>query len=258
MRERGGAIIGRALANAQGWKIGDVVPIRTSIWFKKDGTNSWDMKIMGIFDWQGEAGNTNVLYFHYDYFNEGKNIGRDQVGWLGVRLTDSSRAVEISRKVDALFANSSTETKTSSEKAFAQGFANQIGNIGTIVTVIVAAVLFTILLVTANTMSQSVRERTNEIAVMKTLGFTRASVTLLVLGESLLITLIGGGIGLLLGTVAVGGIGKQLEQYLPLMKIPPQAYGLGVVCMLVLGLLAGALPCLQAWQLKITDALRRA
>jgi putative ABC transport system permease protein len=258
LSERGGAIIGRALATARGWKVGDTIPLRTGIWFKKDGSNSWDMKISGIFDWKGEAGNTNVLYFHYDYFNEGKTIGRDQIGWMALRLIDANRAAQIAHAVDALFANSSTETKTASEKSFAQGFANQIGNIGTIVSVIVGAVLFTILLVTANTMAQSVRERTNEIAVMKTLGFSSASVTLLVLGEALLITLLGGGLGLLLGNLAVKGVGKAMEQFLPLMVIPPKAYTLGFACMLLLGLLSGVLPCLQAWQLKITDALRRA
>lgn len=258
LQERSGALVGRALANARGWKVGDVIPLRTGIWVRKDGSNTWDMKISGIFDWKGEAANTNLLYFHYDYFNEGVSFGKDQIGWIALRVTDPQRATEIGRKVDALFANSSTETKTSSEKAFAQGFVNQIGNIGTIVTVIVSAVLFTILLVTANTMGQSVRERTNEIAVMKTLGFSSLTTTLLVLGESLLITFIGGALGLLLGAFAVKGIRKAIEEFLPLMVIPARAYALGVICMLALGLLAGALPCWQAWQLKITDALRRA
>ncbi len=156
-----------------------------------------------------------------------------------------------------MFANSSAETKTSTEKAFVQSFANQMGNISAIVTVIVVAVFFTMLLVTANSMAQSVRERTSEIGVMKTLGFTSAAVTGLVLAESLLITFIGGLLGLALGSVFVKGVAEATKQFLPLMSVPPSAYVLGLGCMTLLGVLSGALPCWQAWQLKITDALRR-
>jgi putative ABC transport system permease protein len=258
LKDRRGALIGRSLAEARGWKVGDTIPLRSGIWTRKEGGNTWEFQISGITDWADGAGSTNVLYFHYDYFNEGLSFARDKIGWLAVRLTSPTLAMPASKAIDSLFANSSTETKTSSEKAFAQGFANQIGDIGTIVTVIVTAVLFTILLVTANTMGQSVRERTNEIAVMKTLGFSRASVTLMVLGEALLVTFMGGALGLLFGTFAVNAVGSALKQYLPLMMIPGRAYAIAIGCMLLLGLLSGALPCIQAWQLKITEALRRA
>lgn len=257
LKDRRGVLIGRSLAQTQGWKIGDTIPLRSGIWRRTDGGNTWEVTISGITDWAGGTGSTNVLYMHYDYFNEGLSYGRDQIGWIVMRLSSPALAVSVSKAVDTLFANSSTETKTSSEKAFAQGFVNQIGDIGSIVTVIVTAVLFTILVVTANTMVQSVRERTNEIAVMKTLGFTRTSVTWLVMGEALLITFIGGGLGLLLGKLAVDAVGQALQQYFPLMTIPGEAYALAFGCMLLLGLLSGALPCIQAWQLRITDALRR-
>ena len=255
MNVRNGALIGRAMADTMQWKVGDVVPIRSAIYFKKDGTNTWDMKIVGIFD--NQNGDTNGLYFHYDYFNEALP-NQNYIGWIGLRLKDKNQGAELAAKIDSMFANSAAETKTSTEKAFVQSFANQFGNISAIVTVIVVAVFFTMLLVTANSMAQSIRERTNEIGIMKTLGFSSTQVTALILAESLLITFIGGLIGLGLGALAVKGIAQAVKQFLPLMLVPLHAYALGLTCMVLLGVLSGALPCWQAWHLKITDALRKA
>lgn len=254
LRDRTGAVVGRSMAEAQGWKVGDVVPIRSSIFFKKDGTNTWDMRISGIFD--ATSGDTNGLYFHYEYFNESL-AQQNNIGWIGLRLKDKNQTTMVASKVDALFANSAAETKTSTEKAFIQGFANQFGNISKIVTVIVVAVFFTLLLVTANSMGQSIRERTSEIGVLKTLGFSSLQVTTLVLAESLLIVFIGGALGMALGTLFVTGIAEQVKQFLPLLSIPPSAYALAVLCMLILGVLSGAIPCWQAWRLRITEALRK-
>jgi putative ABC transport system permease protein len=254
LRDRTGALVGRSMADAMKWKVGDVVPIRSAIYFKKDGSNTWDMRIDGIFD--NASNDTNGLYFHYDYFNEAI-ILKDYIGWVGLKLADKNRATQVAAQIDALFANSPAETKTNTEKAFVQSFANQLGNISAIVTVIVVAVLFTLLLVTANSMAQSVRERTSEIGVMKTLGFSSMKVLWLVMAESLLVMLIGGALGLLLGAAAVSGIARVTRQYLPLLMVPPSAYALAIVCLILLGTLSGALPCWQAYQLKITDALRR-
>jgi putative ABC transport system permease protein len=254
LKDRTGALVGRSMADTMKWKVGDVVPIRSAIYFRKDGTNTWDMRISGIFD--NTNNDTNGLYFHYDYFNEGI-VYKDYIGWVGLKLKDRNRGTQVAAQIDALFANSPYETKTSTEKAFVQSFANQLGNISAIVTVIVVAVFFTLLLVTANSMAQSVRERTSEIGVMKTLGFSSLSVLWLVLAESLLITAIGGLLGLGLGTAAVNVIGQATRQYLPLLLVPAPAYVLGLVCLVILGVLSGALPCWQAYQLKITDALRR-
>ncbi len=258
LQQRDGALIGRALANTQHWKVGDVIPLRSSIWFKKDGSNTWNFKISGIFDVK-DTGDTSGLYFHYDYFNEaGLQAGKDFIGWVVLRVNDPKILNDVAHNIDAMFANSDTETKTSSEKDFAQGFANQMGNIGKIVAVIVVAVFFTLLLVVANTMSQAIRERTNEIGVLKTLGFSKMQVTSLILAEAILMTIMGGCIGMLIGGAAVKGIAHSLAQYLPMMAVPSYAYLLGFACMLLLGMLSGLLPCMQAWQLKITDALRRA
>jgi putative ABC transport system permease protein len=252
--DRGSAVVSRTLADRFGWKVGDTIPMRSNIFTNKNGGNVWDMKIAGIYD----ATNADQsIYFHYEYFNESRTFGRDEIGMVSVRLQDPDKAAEVSQKIDAMFANSPTETKTNTERAFMQSFANQMGNIGALVTAIASAVFFTMLLVTANTMGQSIRERINEIAVMKTLGFSSWSVTALVFGEALLVTAIGGFIGLGLAAMLSGLIAKVMATFFPVLGIGASTYVLGVVLVFVLGSCAAALPAAQAWRLKIVDALRR-
>lgn len=253
--DRTGAIVGPAIAKKFGWKVGDTIPLRSNIYTRSDGSNTWDMKIVGIY--QTTNGDNLSLYFQYDYLNESRSFGRNQIGWIAVRVTDTTRSEEIARKIDAMFANSSAETKTSTEKAFIQAFANQMGNIGAIVTAVASAVFFTMLLVIANAMGQSVRERTSELAVMKTLGFSNRQVTTMVLAEALLITLLGAAIGLAVAALASNGLGQLMQQYFPTLGMPASTYTIGAAIAIVLGALAGALPCAQAWRLKIVDALRK-
>jgi putative ABC transport system permease protein len=255
LAERTGAIVGSGLAERFGWKVGDTIPLRSNIFTNSDGTQVWQMKIMGIY--QATNGDTQSLYFHHDYLDESRTFNRDLIGWIVIRLNDPNQAVDVAKRVDALFANSSTETKTSTEKAFAQGWANQMGNIGAIVSAVASAVFFTMLLVIANTMGQSVRERTNELAVMKTLGFSSFAVTAMVIGEALLLTLLGAAIGLGLAFFASIGLAKMLGQFLPTIGMPPDTFVLGIAIALLLGAIASALPSAQAWQLRIVDALRR-
>jgi putative ABC transport system permease protein len=255
LKDRGSAIVGRVLAQRFGWNVGDTVPLRSNIWMRSDGTNIWPLKIAGIYN--AENGDNQGLYLQYEYFNESRALGRDSIGWVVERVEDPSRSEDIARRIDAMFANSSAETKTATEKAFIQGFANQLGNIGALLTAIASAVFFTMLLVTANTMGQSIRERLNEIAVLKTLGFSDRGVTSLVFAESLLITASGGILGLLLASGAVKALGAALQQYFPLIGMPPDAWTIGAALILVLGSLAAALPCYQAARLRIADALRQ-
>lgn len=251
-----GALVGEALARSNGWKLGDRIPLRSNIYRKRDGGDTWELVISGIYGMKN-GGDTGGLFLHYSYFNESLGFGRDRAGWVVLRVRDPARMSEIARRIDAMFANSNTETKTDNERAFVQGFINQVGNVGAIITAIVSAVFFTMLLVTANTMAQSIRERTSELAVMKTLGFTGQQVLTLVLAESLLITLLGGITGMLLATVASNAARHSMQQYLPLLMITTEAYALAAACMLALGLLAGATPAWQALRLNITTALRR-
>jgi putative ABC transport system permease protein len=174
-----------------------------------------------------------------------------------LKVADPARSGAIARDVDQLFANSAAESKTQTEKAFLQSFAAMLGNIGKIVTGIVSAVLFSMLLVTANTMAQSIRERVSELAVLKALGFSRRGVGLMVLGESLLVTVLGGALGLFLGSGFARGIGSKLP-FLQNFHTPPASIALGILLMLLLGLLAGLLPAVQAMRLQVATALRRA
>jgi putative ABC transport system permease protein len=254
--DRTGALVGRALATRFGWKVGDRIPLRSAFYFQNNGSSTWDLNVSAIFDVPN--GDTNALYFQYDYLNEGRRDGAVGVNWIAMRVDDPAQSPAIARKIDTMFANSNAETKTSTEQAFAQGFANQMGNIAAIVAAVATAVFFTMLLVTANTMAQSVRERTSELAVMKTMGFSSARVTSLVLAEALLITILGGALGLLLASVVAKGASAALEQFLPFFDVPPQTYLVGAGVMLALGLLSGALPAVQAFRLKIVDALRKA
>jgi putative ABC transport system permease protein len=252
--DRTGALVGRDIATRYGWKVGDTVPMRSNIFRKRDGSDSWDVRIAAIYDL--ESDNSSV-YMHYDYLNEARTYGRDEIGWVVMRITDPNRGPEISKQIDALFANSSAETRTSSESAFLQTFANQMGNIGAIVTVVAAAVFFTMLLVTANAMAQAVRERVRDIAVLRTLGFSNALVVMLVLAEGVGITVLGAALGLWLGNGLTRSIGAQVQTFFPLMSVPSDAFISGGLIAVALGALACALPCAQVWRLSIVEQLRR-
>jgi putative ABC transport system permease protein len=256
LAERTCAVVGRATADRFGWKVGDRVPIQATIWTKKDGSRTWEFDVCGIFDGTKPGVDTSPFYFRYDYFDEARAFGQGLVGWYVIRIDDPSKAVQIIEKIDGLFANSEYETKTVPEKAFAQAFAQQIGDVGAIIRAIVAAVFFTILLVAGNTMAQAVRERTPEIAVLKTLGFGDGLVLALVLLESCVIALVGGAAGRALAWRFTRR-GDPTAGLFPAFYIPQAALATGLALALGLGLVAGALPAAQAMRLRIVDALRR-
>jgi putative ABC transport system permease protein len=255
--DRGSVIVGKALARRFGWKLGDTVPLRSAFFRKSDGSDAWDMRIAGIYE--ATNGDNGSLYFHREYVNESlnENAGRDVIMYIVMKIANPDDAQKVSAAVDALFANSPAETKTATERAFIQSYANMIGDIGTIVTAVATAVFFTMLLVTGNTMAQSVRERINEIAVLKTLGYSKRVVAGLVLTESFLITALGGAIGLGLAALAAEGVGEALAAFFPVIGIPSSTYVIGAVLVVVLSVLAALLPSAEAWRLRITDALRK-
>ncbi len=254
--DRTGIMVGRALADLYGWKPGDAVPLHSAIWRNSDSGYVWPVTVRAIFDAPG-GGDTRNIVLHQEYFEEAKAFAKGLVGWYLVQVRDPGLAQSVSKQIDLQFANSPAETKTSSERAMAQSFVNQVGNIGKILDAIVTAVFFTMLIVTANTMAQSVRERTNEIGVLKTLGFSSGSVLGMVLAESLLVTVIGG----VLGLAAAWWMGVQFEpvfrQYLPGFSLQLDAVLKGCTWIAALGLAAGAVPAVQAMRLRIVEALRR-
>ncbi len=258
--DRTGVLIGRAYAERFNWKVGDRVPLRSNFYRKPDGSDTWELTVAGF--WDGQPGvDTQQVFFHYDYFNETLPETADSfrgfVGWYVIKIESAEVTQRVAANVDGLFANSPAETKTATEKAFVQGFVNQMGNIGAIVIAVASAVFFTMLLVTANTMAQSVRERSAELGVLKTLGFRDSVVLWLVLGEALLVTVIGGALGLLLAALLVQALRGALSQYVGALYLGASTIGTGIVLMIALGLVSGALPATQALRLKIVDALRR-
>jgi putative ABC transport system permease protein len=252
---RSGALVNVALMKKYGWKVGDKVPLHSTIWTqKKDGSLDWTFDIVGTFDSKDPAlaaAQSSQLLFHYELFDEGRNFGKGTVSWFQERIADPAKSAALARQIDALFANSSDETKTQPANDFTLTFLKQLGDIGFVVHAILGAVFFTLLFLTGNTMMQSVRERIPELAVLKTLGFSDGKVLGLVIAESLLLCVIAALIGLALSYAAlpIVKIGLQGVQLSPLALIP----GIGVA--VVLALIVGVPPALRAGRLNIIDAL---
>ena len=252
---RNGALVNVALMKQYGWKVGDRVPLHSTIWSQSsNGSLDWTFDIVGTFDikdpTQASAQRTTLL-FHYELFDEGRSFGKGSVGWFEERVDDPSQAAAISRKIDALFANSPNETKTQPANEFSMAFVKQFGDIGFILRAILGAVFFTLLFLTGNTMMQSVRERVPELAVLKTLGFGDGTVLGLVLAEALLLCVIAAvaGLGLSFAVLPVIKQGLQGVELSPRALIP----GLGVA--VLLALVVGLPPALRAMRLNIVDAL---
>ena len=251
---RTGMIVGRALADQYGWKIGDKVPISSNIFPQKDGSKAWTFDLVGIYDgkdeqWQRQ---TNVGWINFAYFDEANQFGSGRAGTFTLSLEDPDQAEQVARAIDVQFENSPDETKTQTERDFNIGFFKQIGDIGLIVRWILFAVFFTLLLVVGNTMAQSVRERVPELAILKTLGFSDGSVLGFVLAEALLICVIGGlagmGIATFLGSLA--GRGGNFP-----LAVDSGVWLMGLGAMLLMSIAVGLLPALRAQRLKIVDAL---
>lgn len=255
LQNRTGAIAGRQVAERFGWKIGDRIPLQGTIWRNASGA-SWEFVLEGIYDGKTPTTDTSQFLFHHAYLEQSRTVAKGLVGWYIIRINQPTAAATVSRDLDLQFANSSYETKTGTEKAFIQGFANQMGAIGTILQAILSAVFFTLLLVTGNTMAQAVRERIPELAVLKALGFDNRRVLWLVLQESLLLAILGGGIGLVLGWTLIQQ-GDPTGGMLPLFHYPPRDLAIGIGLALLLGIISGLLPAWRAMRLQIVDALRK-
>jgi putative ABC transport system permease protein len=257
LADRQGAIVGIDTAKRFGWKVGDRIPLQATFMRRPDGS-AWEFNIRGIYDSPVKGTDKTQLFFHYAYLNETLRTMTiaNQVGWYVIKVDEPDQSPAIAKKIDEMFANSQDETKTDSEKAFVAGFAKQIGNISLITQLIASAAIFMILIVTANTMAQSIRERTSELAVLKTLGFGDGRVLSMVLLESTLIALLGGGLGLAVSWIIVS-FGDPTGGFLPMFYFPVKDLIAGIVLVLLLGMVAGAFPAWQAGRLRIVDALRR-
>ena len=254
-RDRQGAIVGAATAKKFGWKIGDRVPIKGTIF-----TGEWAFNIDGIYHVGKQGGDETQFWFHWDYLQESipaVSVWKGKAGWYTVRVSDPDDAPRIVKAIDAEFANSPFETHTDTEKAFTTNWLKQFGNIKLLIMSIGTVVFFTLLLVTGNTMAIAVRERTSELAVLKALGYSDRFVLFFVLTESLAISALGGGAGLLLAKLCVVAFGDPTHGMLPMFYLPWNALLLGAAATLAVGIVSGLLPAISAMRLRVVDALRR-
>jgi len=253
---RTGAIVGESLAKKFGWKIGDTIPLQATI-FPRSGSNDWPLELKAIFKVKDRANvqAENQLMMNWKYFDESNDYIKSQVSWYTVKLANADQASRVAQAIDALSANSDHETKTQTESAFQQAFVKQFADIGLIVTSIMGAVFFTLLLLTGNTMAQAVRERIPELATLKTLGFQDRTVLALVMIEAVLLIVLGGLLGMGLAALAIPGLAAASGGALPVHGVPTQTWLIALVLMVVIGVVVGLLPALRAQRLKIVDAL---
>jgi putative ABC transport system permease protein len=254
LANRQGMIVGASTAERFGWKKGDRVPVNSNIFSKRDGSTSWDFDIVAVYTGAEAQSDTSSVYFHYPYFNETQSFGGDSIGFMAVRTVSPDMNETVIRKIDDMFVNSPAETETVPEKAFNQAFIEQIGNLGLILTSVVFAAFFVILIIVGNSMALAIRERTGEIGVMKTLGFTSGRIFRMVLVESLLLALVGGCLGIGASLLVI-----QLANQAPI-PLPPLVAGgalwaKALLCMLILGLITGIAPATSALRMNIITAL---
>jgi putative ABC transport system permease protein len=257
LQDRGSVAVGEAYASVYGWKVGDRIPLSSDIFSQKNGGSVWDVSIAAIARGSEPKIDTHFILLHYDYFNETQSFDKDRVGWLILQTEDPKLNDGIIARIDGMFANSAFETETKTEQAFNAAFAAQLGDIAFMVTAVVGAAFVTILLIAGNTMMLAVRERSGEIAILKTIGFTSARIFRLVLGESLLLACLGGLFGLGLCWLITAAVGGSIPQFPPVVLAPGTVL-LGLAIMLALGFVTGLIPALRAVRTGVTTALGRA
>jgi putative ABC transport system permease protein len=251
MKDRQACMVGRSLAKRFGFKVSDRIPLRGTIW-----AGSWEFNVAGVYDGSRPEADTSGMFFRADYLEEQRAFGEGTVGWYVVKLIDPDDAVRVTKAIDGLFANSPFETLTQTEKAFAASFVKQMGNVELLIMTIGSVVFFTLLLVTGNTMAIAVRERSGELAVLKTVGFSDVRVLRLILAEAILIAGQGGLIGLALAKLVIPGLSRALPM-LGALYISPLTFVAGFALALGVGTAAGLLPAIGAMRLRVVDALRR-
>jgi putative ABC transport system permease protein len=252
--ERTACIAGRALVEKYGWKVGDVIPITGTIF-----PGEWHLTLRGVYTGRTKDVDENTIFFHWDYLNESlPAVRQNQVGIYWVRVASTSLAPVVSSRIDALYENSPQPTKTETEKAFQAGFVQMMGNVQLLMALIGSAIVFAIMLVTINTMMMAARERTTEIAVMKTLGYPDGLVLRLVGAEALLVSLAGGVIGCGAATLLFWRLDFTANGLFPNFRVLPETAAAGLLLAALMGVMSGIVPAFQAARLPIASALRKA
>lgn len=258
LKSRAAVLVGEAYASRFGWKVGDVIPLSSSIWFNRSTRNmTWEVEIAGILKGKTKEATTQDILLGYEYLNESRVRSNDTVGWYGFTVNDPSKNDMLAKQIDEKFANSDSETKTSTEKAFIDAFADQLGDIGKIVTAVVGAVFFTILLIAGNTMALAARERMNEMAVLKTIGFPKHLIFSFVISESLLIATIGGVLGLTAAWILLAGIQESVGSILPNIVFSQKLVASGLLLMFLTGVATGIIPAWKIANSNIVEGLKK-
>jgi putative ABC transport system permease protein len=255
---RTGVLVGEQLATRFKWKVGDRIPMQSTIFPDKEGSKNWQFDVVGIVHAKDKKTGgffDQTLLLNWKYFDETTPYNRGQVGWYVTRVADVNQADKVAKAIDALSANSDHETRTQTEQAASASWMKQLADMGLIVGSIMGAVFFTLLLLSGNTMMQAVRERTGELAVLKTIGFSNRSVLAMVLAESVLLLLLGGVIGLGIASLLIPVVSAGSGGMLNLPVVGADSWILGLLLMTLIGVLVGALPAWSAMRLNIVDAL---
>jgi len=256
LKNRQGLIVGEKTAQLYDWKVGDRIPLNSSIFSQTNGRTDWDFDIVSIYSGEDEQIDTSSVYFHYDYFNETQSFGRGMIGWMGVRTDDPGNNEKVISSIDSLFENTQYETESMPEAAFNKAFIEQIGNLGLIISSVVLAAFFIILVIVGNSMVLAIRERTREIGVMKTLGFRSPRIFGMVLAESMMIALIGGLLGLSAARGIIFFLGQSSLQ-LPTLVIDQDIVLKAIGIMIIMGLITGIIPAINALRLNIVTSFSR-
>lgn len=256
---RDSILVGRSVADQYGWQLGQQIPVSSNIWRRTDGGSTWPVVIRAIYEGDGNTP-TSAVYIHYDYLDEARSFANDTIGNVIVATAGADQNDRIVQEIDSLFQNSPAETKTTTEEEFNAAFINQQGNLSQIIIAVTGVAFLTILLIVGNAMSGAIRERTGEIAVMKTLGFPSKRIARIVVGETLTISLLGGLLGLgaaslLVSVVRAGG--SSFSAFFSTLTLTPAIMGVGVILMILLGALTGAIPAWNAMRVNVISAFRR-
>jgi putative ABC transport system permease protein len=254
LEDRTACIVGDGLAKRFGFKVGDRITLQVGI--PVYGTRDFDFTVRGVYKSGGGAVDNQSMMFHWKYADE-RSLVKGQVGWYISQISSPDLAGQVAGAIDRKFANSPYETKTDTEKAFQSSFVSMFGNLNLLLGSIAVAVVITTLFVTGKTMAMSVRERTTEISVMRTLGFPSMTIFGLIAGEGLLMSAVGGVIGLLAARLVVNPTFLQAGGLIPELSVSNANVAAGLVLSMLIGLLAGAIPATLASRLKIIEALRR-
>jgi putative ABC transport system permease protein len=254
LADRTGCIVGDGLARHFGFKVGDRVTLQVGI--PTYGTQDFDFTVRGVYRSGGAAVDNQTMMFHWKYADE-RSLAKGQVGWFITQIANPDQAAEVAGAIDRKFENSPYETKTDTEKAFQSSFVSMFGNLNLLLGSIAFAVVITTLFVAGNTMAMSVRERTTELAIMRTLGFPSATIFMLVAGEGLLMSIVGGIVGVGLARALVRPDFLNAGTFIPAFGVNNVNAATGLALSAVIGVLAGLIPATMAARLKIVDALRR-